>query len=99
MMPRPARSWMLIGAALCVAALSLAAETPRQTPAPAAGPAAQPRKLRAAAVKVDITPHSPQWLMGYQARQSDGVLDNIYHRVVALDSGEAQFYLISSDLC
>jgi hypothetical protein len=37
--------------------------------------------------------------MGYQARQSDGVLDNIYHRVIALDSGDAQLYVIASDLC
>src|SRR5215475_12101875 len=55
--------------------------------------------FRASAVKVDITPQSPQWLMGYAARQSTGVHDNIYHRVVALDSGDTQFYLISSDLC
>jgi hypothetical protein len=27
------------------------------------------------------------------------VLDNIYHRVLALDSGGSRFYLISSDLC
>jgi neutral ceramidase len=100
-MARPARSWMLIGAALCVGGLSVAAAAPDQTPAarPAPMAAAQGGKLRAAAVKVDITPQSPQWLMGYQARQSDGVLDNIYHRVVAFDSGDAQFYLISSDLC
>jgi neutral/alkaline ceramidase-like enzyme len=55
--------------------------------------------FRASAVKVDITPQSSQWLLGYQARQSNGVLDNIYHRVVAFDSGDTQFYLISSDLC
>src|SRR5437660_1587351 len=55
--------------------------------------------FRAAAVKVDITPRNPQWLLGYAARQSTGVHDNIYHRVIALDSGEAQFYLVSSDLC
>jgi neutral ceramidase len=55
--------------------------------------------FRASAVKVDITPQSPQWLMGYQARQSTGVHDKIYHRVVAIDSGDTQFYLISSDLC
>ena len=55
--------------------------------------------LRAAAVKVDITPQNSQWLLGYQARQSNGVHDRIYHRVVALDSGGSQFYLISSDLC
>jgi len=55
--------------------------------------------FRAAAVKVDITPQSPQWLMGYAARQSTGVHDPIYHRVIALDSGDTQFYLVASDLC
>src|ERR1700675_3881855 len=55
--------------------------------------------FRASAVKVDITPQSPQWLMGYQARQSIGGHAKIYHRVVAMDSGDTQFYLISSDLC
>jgi neutral ceramidase len=55
--------------------------------------------LRAAAVKVDITPQKSQWLSGYGPRQSDGVLDKIYHRVVALDAGGTQFYLVSSDLC
>jgi hypothetical protein len=59
--------------------------------------AAQP--LRAAAVKVDITPKTPQWLLGYQARQSNGVHDSIYHRVLALDAGGSPFYLISSDIC
>jgi hypothetical protein len=60
---------------------------------------AQPRTFRAAAAKVDITPQESKWLSGYQPRQSDGVLDNIYHRVIAMDSGDAPFYLISSDLC
>jgi neutral ceramidase len=55
--------------------------------------------FRASAVKVDITPQTPQWLMGYAARESTGVHDKIYHRVIAMDSGETQFYLISSDLC
>jgi len=55
--------------------------------------------LRASAVKVDITPQSPKWLGGYGARQSTGVLDNIYHRIVALEAGSTPFYLISSDLC
>lgn len=55
--------------------------------------------LRAAAVKVDITPQSSQWLLGYQARQSNGVLDHIYHRVLALDAGGTPFYLISTDVC
>src|ERR1035438_7859453 len=55
--------------------------------------------FRAAAVKVDITPHTPQWLLGYDARQSIGVHDPIYHRVVAMESGDTQFYLISTDIC
>ncbi len=37
--------------------------------------------------------------MGYAARQSNGVHDRIYHRVVAIDDGTTQFYLIASDLC
>ena len=59
----------------------------------------QAGSLRAAAVKVDITPSTPKWLSGYQARQSDGVLDNIHHRVLALDAGSEQLYLIASELC
>ena len=55
--------------------------------------------LRAAATKVDITPQNSQWLLGYQARQSTGVLDHIYHRVLALDAGGTPFYLISTDVC
>lgn len=72
----------------CLASIFLLAALP----AAAAG-------FRAAAVKVDITPQSPKWLSGYAARQSTGVHDNIYHRVLALDSGDAQFYLVSSDFC
>ena len=55
--------------------------------------------FRAAVSKIDITPKDPQWLMGYAARQSTGVHDNIYHRIVAMDDGTTQFYLIASDLC
>ncbi len=63
-------------------------------------PAASARAdLRAAAVKIDITPKNSQWLLGYQARQSNGVLDSIYHRVLALDAGGTPFYLISTDVC
>jgi Neutral/alkaline non-lysosomal ceramidase, N-terminal len=62
-------------------------------------PAAARADLRAAATKVDITPRNSQWLLGYQARQSDGVLDHIYHRVLALDGGGTPFYLISTDVC
>ena len=56
-------------------------------------------EFRAATAKVDITPTSPQWLMGYGARKSTGVRDPIYHRIAALDDGATQVYLIASDLC
>ncbi|MBI2686065.1 MAG: neutral/alkaline non-lysosomal ceramidase N-terminal domain-containing protein [Acidobacteria bacterium] len=55
--------------------------------------------FRAAVVKVDITPATPQWLLGYAARQSTGVHDKIYHRVVLVDDGRTQFALVSSDIC
>lgn len=55
--------------------------------------------FRSSAVEVDITPDTSQWLMGYNARQSTGVHDKIYHKIVALDDGVSQFYLVASDLC
>src|SRR5882724_1707982 len=55
--------------------------------------------FRAAVVKVDITPNTPKWLLGYGARQSTGVHDPIFHRVVAMDDGDAKFLLVSTDLC
>ncbi len=66
----------------------------------ALAPAASARAdLRAAAVKVDITPKNSQWLIGYQARQSNGVHDNIFHRVLVLEAAGTPFYLISTDVC
>jgi neutral ceramidase len=55
--------------------------------------------FRAAAVKVDITPKTSQWLLGYGPRQSTTVHDPLYHRVVAMDDGHTQFYLVSTDIC
>jgi neutral ceramidase len=55
--------------------------------------------FRAAAVKVDITPRTSQWLVGYDPRMSTGVHDKIYHRILAMDDGKTQFLLIASDLC
>ena len=54
--------------------------------------------FRAAVVKVDITPEGPQWLLGYDARQSKGVHDRIYHRIVAMHDGQTEFILLSSEL-
>ena len=54
--------------------------------------------FRAAVVKVDITPTDPQPLLGYQARTSTGVHDPLFHRVLALDDGTLQFFLVSTDI-
>ncbi len=55
--------------------------------------------FRASVVKVDITPGSAKWLLGYGDRQSTGVHDRIFHRLVALDDGDTRFLLVSTDLC
>ena len=95
-------SWLTLIVAVAVTAAAVSATGDAPGAAPQAAPGAQASAaagFRAAAVKVDITPQTSQWLMGYQARRSDGVLDNIFHRVVALEAGDTQFYIISSDLC
>lgn len=56
-------------------------------------------EFRAAVVKIDITPTTPQWLMGYGPRKSTGVRDPIFHRIAALDDGKSQLFIIASDLC
>jgi len=85
------KSRMILRLFLCLTVLSFAAEG-FVVPAGAAS-------FRAACVKVNITPDKPQWLLGYPARQSEGVHDPLYHRIVALDDGQTQFFLVSSDLC
>jgi hypothetical protein len=35
-------------------------------------------QFRASVVKIDITPDKPQWLLGYDPRQSTGVHDRLY---------------------
>lgn len=57
------------------------------------------QSFRAATVKIDITPDSPEWLLGYGARQSTGVLDPIFHRILALDDGDRRFVFVASDIC
>jgi neutral ceramidase len=56
-------------------------------------------EFRASVVKVDISPTTPQWLMGYGPRKSTGVRDPIHHRIAALDDGTTQVFLVASDLC
>lgn len=62
-------------------------------------PTTNAQKLRAAVVKVDITPSDSQYLLGYNERKSTGVLDRIYHRIVAIDDGTTQFFFVSTDIC
>ena len=59
----------------------------------------QLKTFRASVVKIDITPYNSQHLTGYQERMSTGVHDSIYHRIVALDDGETQFFLVSTEVC
>ncbi len=58
----------------------------------------KPGRFRAAVVKADITPQTPQYMRGYNPRLSTEVLDHLYHRIVVLDDGRTQFFLISSDV-
>ena len=56
-------------------------------------------QFRASVVKIDITPDKSEWLLGYGPRQSTGVHDHLFHRIVAMDDGATQFFLISTDIC
>ena len=76
--------------------LSVNAADSQQTHASAKGVT---RVFRASAVKIDITPDNSQYLMGYGERMSTGVHDHIFHRIVALDDGTTQFFLVSTDIC
>jgi neutral ceramidase len=55
--------------------------------------------FRAAVVKVDISPNTPKQLLGYGARLSTGIHDSIHHRIIVLDDGVTQFFLVSSEIC
>ncbi len=55
-------------------------------------------EFRASAVKIDITPANVQPLLGYGARNSTGVHDPLFHRIVGMDDGSLQFFLVSTDI-
>jgi hypothetical protein len=57
------------------------------------------KNFRAAVVRINITPNTPKQLLGYDARLSNGVHDSIYHRIIVLDDGTTQFYLVSTEVC
>jgi len=88
-----------VGSAGQRGAVSSASREQPGTQPPSHGPAGRQVAFRASIAKVEITPQKPTWLSGYGPRQSDGVLDPIHHKVVALDASGTPFYLISSDLC
>jgi hypothetical protein len=56
-------------------------------------------EFRASVVKVNISPNTPKQLLGYGPRLSAGIHDSIYHRIIALDDGNTQFFLVSTDIC
>lgn len=56
-------------------------------------------EFRAGAAKVDITPKTSQWLMGYGARQSTGVHDKIFHRIAVMHDGATEVVIVASDIC
>jgi hypothetical protein len=60
---------------------------------------AQIKPFRAAAAKINITPSVPKQLLGYAARQSTGIHDSIYHRIVVLDDGTTRFVQVSTEVC
>ncbi len=57
------------------------------------------KEFRASVIKINITPDNSQYLLGYNERKSTGVHDSIYHRIVALDDGTTQFFLVSTEIC
>src|SRR5688572_20986048 len=56
-------------------------------------------EFRASVVKVNISPNTPKQLLGYGPRVSAGIHDSIYHRIIALDDGITQFFLVSTEIC
>jgi hypothetical protein len=55
--------------------------------------------FKAAVVKINITPTTPKYLLGYDSRLSTGIHDSLYNRVILLDDGITQFVLASTEVC
>lgn len=93
------RTWNRIRLASALAGLLVLAAANPMTAAKALENRTASGSFRAACVKLEITPETPQWLQGYGPRQSRGVHDRIYHRIVAMDDGTTTFFLVSTDIC
>ena len=77
---------IVLGVIALFLSINIYAQTPRGT-------------FKASVVKIDISPSTPKQLLGYSARLSTGIHDRIYHRIVALDDGTNQFFLVSTEVC
>ncbi|MBD3377899.1 hypothetical protein GF406_22915 [candidate division KSB1 bacterium] len=57
--------------------------------------------FRASAIKINITPTEPVWLLGFRSREhpSTAVHDSLYLKILCLDDGETRFFLVSADIC
>lgn len=61
-------------------------------------PVSGQQTFKAAFARTNITPDTSKNLLGYGPRMSTGVRDSLYHKVVILDDGKKQFYLVATDL-
>lgn len=61
-------------------------------------PVAAQSSFKASFARTNITPYKSQNLLGYGTRMSEGVRDSLFHKVVILDDGNTQFYLVVTDL-
>ena len=57
------------------------------------------QEFKAAVVKKSITPDRSLRLINYGGRQSTGVHDSIFHRIIVMDDGDERLFLVSSELC
>lgn len=56
-------------------------------------------QLRASVIKINITPDDSKTLIGYGPRKSSGIYNPIFHRILCLDDGERQVFVVSSEFC
>lgn len=57
------------------------------------------QNFKAAVVKKSITPDRSLRLINYGGRQSTGIHDSIFHRIIVMDDGDEKFFLVSTELC
>lgn len=60
---------------------------------------AQQFALKAAVVRINITPSSPKYLLGYGKRISTGIHDSLYNRILLMDDGKTEFVIATTEVC